>query len=125
PSINKDGFVKMRIKPEVSTVSSWITTSSGNRIPVVDTSNVETEVMIKDGRTIVIAGLVKETASESKNKVPVLGDIPVLGEAFRNVSNDNQKKEVLIFFTPHIMGEEENIQNEKERIGNIEKKNNN
>ena len=122
PSINKDGFVKMRIKPEVSTVSSWITTSSGNRIPVVDTSNVETEVMIKDGRTIVIAGLVKETARESKNKVPVLGDIPGLGEAFRNVSNDNKKKEVLIFFTPHIMVEEKNIQNEKERIENIEKK---
>ena len=109
PTINKDGFIKMHIKPEVSSVGEWLETSSGNKIPIVDTSNVETDVLIKDGKTIVIAGLIKETTTKTINKIPFLGDIPLLGLLFRNKVDKKEKKELVIFLTPHIISGEKDL----------------
>ena len=106
PTINKDGFVKMHIKPEVSSVREWLETSEGNKVPIVDTSNVETDVLIKEGRTMLIAGLVKDIVTKNISKVPILGDIPLLGLLFRSKSNLIQKKEVIIFLTPYIISGE-------------------
>ena len=109
PTINKSGFVRMHIKPEISSVASWLETTEGNKIPIVATSNVETDVIIKDGRTIIIAGLIKETDTKNKSKVPFLGDIPFVGAAFRNISDLREKKELVIFLTPHIISGEESL----------------
>ncbi|MCK4519738.1 MAG: type II secretion system protein GspD [Candidatus Omnitrophica bacterium] len=109
PVINKEGFIKMHIKPEVSSVKEWLETTEGNKIPIVDTSNVETEVLIKDGKTIIVAGLIRETVTKVTNKVPFLGDIPILGIIFRNRTNQKEKKEVIIFLTPHIVSGEEDL----------------
>ncbi|MFC1700001.1 hypothetical protein ACFL1I_08640, partial [Candidatus Omnitrophota bacterium] len=57
PTINSDGFVTMKIKPEISSVVSTLETTSNNKIPIVDTSTAETTVMVKDGSTIIIGGL--------------------------------------------------------------------
>ena len=109
PTINKSGFVRMHIKPEISSVESWLETTEGNKIPIVTTSNVETDVIIKDGRTIIIAGLIKETDTKNISKVPLLGDLPLVGRLFRNVSDLRQKKELVIFLTPHIISGEESL----------------
>lgn len=106
PTINKGGFVKMHIKPEISSLREWFKTAEGNQIPIVETSNVETDVLIKDGRTIIIAGLIKETESENVAKVPLLGDIPLVKNLFRNISEEKKQKELAIFLTPHIISGE-------------------
>ncbi|MBU4333071.1 MAG: hypothetical protein KKD07_01370, partial [Candidatus Omnitrophica bacterium] len=91
PTIHNDGFVTMKIKPEISSVTGEITTSNNNTIPVVETSEAETSVMVKDGVTIVIGGLIKEEKIKTTKKVPFLGDIPFLGNAFKNESDKVSK----------------------------------
>jgi type II secretory pathway component GspD/PulD (secretin) len=103
PTIHNDGFITMKIKPEVSSVVSTITTSNNNTIPVVETSEAETTVIIKDGVAIVIGGLIKEEKIKSTKKVPVLGSIPLIGIAFRNESDLVRKTEIVIFLTPKII----------------------
>ena len=124
PTINKSGFVKMHIKPEVSTLTGWyeITDDSGTalvRLPEVDTSNAETDVLIQDGRTIIIAGLIKETERKTQRKIPLLGDIPVVGSAFRSTATGTETKELIIFLTPRIISGGEDLifvqENEKAR----------
>ncbi len=103
PTIHDDGFVTMKIKPEVSSVTSNLTTSNNNTIPVVETSEAETTVMVKNGVSIVIGGLIKEEKIKSTRKVPFLGDIPVMGAAFRNQDDEATKTEIVIFLTPTIV----------------------
>ncbi len=108
PTIHRDGFITMKIRPEVSSVVKMITTSNNNTIPVVETSEAETTVMIKDGATIVIGGLIKDENIRVEKKVPLLGDIPFLGMAFRSVDDSKEKTELVIFLTPRIIsGEDE------------------
>jgi len=109
PVIGQDGFIKMSFKPEISSVEDTLETSEGNEIPIVSTSNVETSVLVKDGTTIMLAGLTKETLETSVNKLPILGDLPFVGWFFRNTTEDKQKKEVIIFLTPRIIGGDEGV----------------
>lgn len=103
PTIHHDDYVTMKIKPEVSSVVKTLTTSNNNVIPVKETSEAETTVMVKDNVTIVIGGLIKEESLETRNKIPLLGDIPVLGMAFRNSSQQKRKTEIVILLTPTII----------------------
>ncbi len=103
PVIHNDGFITMKIKPEVSTATDSYTTGQGNFIPIVETSEVETTIRVKDGVTIVMGGLIKDERTEDDTKIPMLGDIPVVGHAFRNQSKTVAKTEVVIFLTPHII----------------------
>ena len=93
PTIHNDGFITMKIKPEVSSVTSNLTTSNNNTIPIVETSEAETTVMVKDGVSIVIGGLIKEETIKSTKKVPLLGDIPLLGIAFRSQSDSVRRRQ--------------------------------
>jgi len=122
PTINEKGFVTMKIRPEVSSVSERIRTASGNEIPVVDTSEAETTIMVQDGATIVIGGLIKDESSKSTNKIPLLGDIPFLGALFRSQSDDIQKKELVIFLTPRIITGTENIVSEETSYDVVKKR---
>lgn len=103
PSINEEGFVTMKIKPEVSTVRETIKTDAGSVIPIVETSEAETTVKVKDGTMIMIAGLMKEEKRKDISGIPFLSKIPFIGGAFG--ARDNQKKmtEIIIFLTPHII----------------------
>ncbi|MBI3602389.1 MAG: hypothetical protein HY209_05805 [Candidatus Omnitrophica bacterium] len=107
PFINNDGYVTIKIKPEISTVDQPFTYSLApgvnNTVPIVSKTTAETTVMIKDGRTVIIGGLRKDDKVKTVNKVPVLGDIPFLGVAFRNTVNTMEKTEVVVFITPHII----------------------
>jgi len=109
PSINQDGFVTMKIRPEVSSVTETLTTASGNVIPIVAISEAETTVMVKDGTTIVIAGLIQDETKENTQKVPFLGDIPILKYAFQNWHESVDKKELVIFLTPTIISGQESV----------------
>lgn len=103
PSISHDGFISMKVRPEVSSVVQNYQTASGNIIPVVETSEAETTVLAEDGSTIVIGGLMKDEKIKTVNKIPLLGDIPFLGALFRNTVDDVKKTELVIFLTCHIL----------------------
>jgi type II secretory pathway component GspD/PulD (secretin) len=109
PTINKEGFVTMKIKPEVSSKSSDYTYGSPEtKVPVVETTQAETSVTIKDGTTIIIAGLIKDERSDTVDKIPLLGDIPIVGIMFRKTVKEIKKQEIVIFLTPHIINGESN-----------------
>jgi type IV pilus assembly protein PilQ len=98
PTINVDNRIALKVKPEVSEVADATVDP-----PTIDTTVAETEVMIKDGETLVIGGLVSEKMVETASKVPLLGDLPVLGVFFRSTSNSKRRKEILIFVTARVV----------------------
>jgi general secretion pathway protein D len=100
PVINSDGRILMKIKPSVSQVTA--TTIIG-AAPGIDTREADTNVIVKDGETIVIGGLIKDMQSTTVFKIPLLGDIPLLGWLFRKKSVIRSRIELLIFVTPRIM----------------------
>lgn len=103
PTINEESFITMKIRPEVSSVTDYLLTSQNNKIPIVDTTTAETTVMVRDGVTIVIGGLIKDESIDTINKIPVLGDLPLLGFLFRNRDKEVNKTELVVFLTPHIV----------------------
>jgi type II secretory pathway component GspD/PulD (secretin) len=103
PTISNDGFITMKIKPEVSAVTDSLTTSNNNQIPIVSTSEAETTVMIKDGVSIIIGGLIKEEKVHMVKGVPMLGRIPLIGAAFRSESDSVKKTEIAIFLRATII----------------------
>jgi type II secretory pathway component GspD/PulD (secretin) len=103
PTINDEGDVTMKIKPEVSTVVSTLITPSGNKIPILDTSMAETTVMVKDNSTIIIGGLRKEEKISSSNGLSILGRIPFLGNLFKSETSSKERTELLVLITPHIV----------------------
>ncbi|OGW75120.1 MAG: hypothetical protein A2Z72_06830 [Omnitrophica bacterium RBG_13_46_9] len=103
PTINTDGYVTMKIKPEISSVVSTLETPSHNKIPIIDTSMAETTVMVKDGATIIIGGLRKEEKNKSYDQLPYLGNIPVIGFIFKSGNQKTERTELLIMITPHIV----------------------
>ncbi len=103
PVINQDGFVTMKIRPEVSNVARTITTALGNVVPIVETSTAESTVMVKNGYTIVIAGLIRDVKVKNERKVPILGSIPLLGFFFRSRQDSTERAETVIFLTPKVV----------------------
>ncbi len=103
PTIHKDGYITMKIKPEVSSASTALVTSSKNEIPIVDTSTVDTTIRVKDGVTIVLGGLIKDERSTNSSQVPVLGKVPFVGAAFRQKNDSIEKTEIMVFLTPRII----------------------
>ncbi len=78
--------------------------------PPINTKQVTTKVLVENGGTVVIGGIFDRTENEVVNKIPLLGDIPVLGNVFRNTAKVDNKRELLIFVTPRILSESLNIQ---------------
>ena len=117
PVINADGFVTMKIKPEVSSVVRTLTTPSKNQIPIVDTSTAETNVMVKDGTTVVIGGLRKDQKKFSNDQIPGVGGVPFFGELFKRRSNNDELTELVVFITPHIVNGENLITGDEATLG--------
>ncbi len=108
PTINKDGFINMLIKPESSAVVDTFG-DGADEVPVVETANAESTVLVKDGTTVIIAGMIKDTKSKAVNKVPLIGDVPVIGKIFSNVSDRIERNETIVFLTPRIISGEESF----------------
>lgn len=111
PTISKDGFVTMKIKPEISDSTRTSITSEGQitQIPIISTSEAETTVMVKDGVTIIIGGLAKDKRTKTVKKIPLIGDIPLLGFLFRSTDDKMEKDELVILLTPHIISGEKSL----------------
>ncbi len=106
PSINKDNFITLSVKPEISNkVSDFDFSFQGADIksPIIDTRTLDSNVLIKSGDTLAIGGLLSDQVSKARTKVPVLGDIPVLGYAFQSHDNERHKRNLLVFVTPTIL----------------------
>lgn len=104
PSINQEGDVTMKIKPEISSVVRTLKTPSNNQIPIVDTSSAETKVMVADGTTVVLGGLRKNEKKFSDEQIPYLGHVPLLGPLFfKRNDRDDQLTELVVFLTPRIV----------------------
>lgn len=109
PQITEGNYVKLEIFQEISSVKAAtndILTTVG---PSTTNRSTKTSVVVKDGRTVVIGGLMQETEEISINKVPILGDIPILGWLFKFKSKSKNKKNLLVFLSPHIVKEDHHL----------------
>ncbi len=103
PSINPEGLVNMTVRPEISSLSGEsVQISEKLDLPVFTTRSSETKVAVRDGQTIVIGGLIQDELRDTIRKVPLLGDVPILGHLFKRTQKDKSKTELLIFLTPHV-----------------------
>ncbi len=103
PTIARDGFVSMKIRPEVSSKTGSLTTANKNEIPIVETAEVETVLMVKDGETVILGGLIKDEDTKDHQRIPLLGDIPGLGLLFRSTKETEKRTELVVFLTPRIL----------------------
>jgi general secretion pathway protein D len=103
PQINERGSVKMKIFQEVSRVDAAATTEDLIKTPITRKRQAETTVEVADGQTVVIAGLIEDSVTDSINKIPGLGDIPLLGWLFKTDSKKMGKKNMFVFLTPHVV----------------------
>lgn len=103
PTINTEGFITMKIKPEISSVTSTLSTAAGTQVPIVSTSEAETVVKVKDGTMIMIAGLMKDTKSDAVQGIPPLAKMPIIGFMFGNRTVETKREEIIVFLTPHII----------------------
>jgi len=103
PSINPDGLVNMTVRPEISSQTGENVQISENlALPVFSTRTSETKVAIRNGQTIVIGGLMQDQTTETISKVPLLGDVPIVGNLFKRTIIGKDKTELLIFLTPLV-----------------------
>lgn len=107
PHINPDGLVIMDVIPEISSIIPGVTVPISENVnaPVFAKRSAQTRVAIQNGQTIVIGGLMEDRKTETTRKVPLLGDIPLLGQLFRRDEKLKAKTELLIFLTPHVAHE--------------------
>jgi len=101
PQVNGQGFIRMNVEPEVSQRNGETSFggAGGASIPIIATRKAKTQVSLKDGHTMGLGGLITSRSESGANKVPVLGDIPVLGRAFRSNNHDKTSTNLLIFIT--------------------------
>ncbi|MDB5332742.1 MAG: pilQ, partial [Phycisphaerales bacterium] len=110
PYVGENGFIRMEIHPEDSSGSV-----NDQGLPNKSVTQVTTNVMVKDGHTIVIGGLFRDSTIRARNQVPGLGSLPGVGAAFRNQSDTTDREEVIILLTPHIVKDESAYTNASEQ----------
>ncbi len=105
PLITPDDRVDLTLKVDQDAIGEEISTSLGGSVPTIDTRSVQTRVLVENGQTVVLGGIYEQVRRTTRSKVPVLGDIPGLGNLFRNKAVQDDKAELLIFVTPTIIKE--------------------
>jgi general secretion pathway protein D len=105
PFITQDGMVQMIISPKISSINPTfsIPISADVNAPVIDVRSADTVAVTPDRQTVIIGGLMSNTKSVADSKIPILGDIPILGALFRRRQTDGSNTELLIFLTPYIV----------------------
>jgi general secretion pathway protein D len=124
PQINEKRFVKLKIHEEVSRVVNQQTVS-GVLAPTTRKRSADTLVEVKDGETVVIAGLIGDDRTSTRAAVPCLGDVPLLGWLFKSISQEKQPTNLFVFLTPHIVADSEEAgqiyRGRREHMENLEK----
>src|SRR3989338_6904304 len=102
PHVNNAGFVTLDVEPQITAIIGTVTVENTS-LPELSNESTKTRVMVKDGETLVIAGLVKDQLTDTKKKIPFLGDIPIMGLLFQKSEKVSTKTDMMIFITPHII----------------------
>ncbi len=102
PHINNAGMVTLEVQPKITDILDFVTVENTS-LPRLSNESATTNVLIKDGDTLVIAGLIKDKTTDIKKKVPILGDVPILGLAFQKSEKTIEKTDLMVFITPHII----------------------
>jgi len=105
PHVTRDGMLRLHIQPEFGVFVERVLVATSN-VPVVDTRKVDTIALIRDGQTVVLGGMRKKGVSKQNNKIPLLGDLPLLGGLFRFEGEDTSVTELIVFITPQIILQE-------------------
>jgi type IV pilus assembly protein PilQ len=105
PQITPDGRIIMSVEIRKDAVGQFVPVQGGGAVPSIDTKNVTTQIAVNNGDTAVIGGIYEETINNNVTKVPLLGDIPILGYVFKQTGKGIDKTELLIFLTPRIIKE--------------------
>jgi type IV pilus secretin PilQ/predicted competence protein len=123
PTINEDGTITMKLDPNVSEKTADYTlrvqqgtTSIPYTVPIIDTRSAATKVVVGNGQTLIIGGLIKDKTTKGETKVPFFGDLPYLGHFFKSTKNTGDKTELLIFVSPTLI-----TQNEFKQMAKSEK----
>jgi len=103
PTIQLDNTVVTKLGLEVSNVSDRTTTSNGTNVLTISTTNATTSLTLKDGERTIIGGLLRDSVTDSRTTIPLLGDIPLLGKLFTYIDKNKTKREILLSITPHIV----------------------
>jgi type II secretory pathway component GspD/PulD (secretin) len=101
-AIHLDGTVEMLVEPEVSSVTGFVQSGSGN-IPIVETSTTNSRILVQDKETVILGGLKRTEARETRSGIPILNRIPILKYIFSSVETVNVETELAIFLTPTIV----------------------
>jgi type IV pilus assembly protein PilQ len=102
PRVTSGGKVTMKVKPSVEAITGFVGPADDQR-PIIARRTAETQVTVADGEVAVIGGLVKDEETRNVGKIPLLGDIPLLGHLFKKTSIKHEKTELMIFIIPHIL----------------------
>ena len=105
PNITPDDRIMLELQVNQDSVGELVPSGQGGFIPSIDTTQLNTQVLVGNGETVVLGGVFKTEDIESVNKVPFFGDLPYIGAFFRNTSTSHKKTETLIFITPRILAE--------------------
>jgi len=111
PQITPDNRIIMDLDVRDDSVGTVVVSSGGVNVPSINTREIATQVLVNDGQTVVLGGILETTQREDDTKVPYLGDIPILGHLFKNTSHQDNKDELMIFITPKIVHEGVNVYN--------------
>ncbi|MHB1456044.1 MAG: hypothetical protein ACYC0V_03920 [Armatimonadota bacterium] len=102
-TITSDGYITMALHPEVSVITAFISASNGVSLPQIANRFVDSTIRVKDGETIVLGGLIKEDELHSMSGIPLLRDLPIIGQFFGSKTKSKTHSEIMIFITPRIM----------------------
>ena len=105
PQITPDDRVILDLSVKKDSVGQLVPSATGGFVPSIDTRNIQTQVLVKDGQTVVLGGIMETERRDSEKKVPGLGDVPIIGNLFKSKSRINNRDELLIFVTPKILRE--------------------
>ncbi len=116
PIVNKNDYITMKVKPSISSVTSYAKTATGNSIPIVSSQSIESVIQVKDGTSIVLGGLRESSSDKAVSKLPILGSIPILGYLFKKIDNQIKNSELIMFLTPHLISGDKSFYEESEKV---------
>jgi type II secretory pathway component GspD/PulD (secretin) len=114
--ISADGIIHMSINPSITERTGVATSRLGDQVPIISVRETDTLVRVREGETIVIAGLMQDRTNTDESKVPLLGDVPWVGNLFKRTERRQRKTDLVILMTPRIMGPNEVAANARREL---------
>ena len=123
PFITPDGLVVLDVIQDISSLDGFVDVSTGQKAPQTSTSSAQATLSVRDGETIILGGYVKDSRTDNKSGVPILKDIPFLGNLFRSKSRDNSRSELILLLKVTVLKDPADasaqVETEKTRLPGI------